>query len=211
MRIGCLNLKLTGIAAFPVIILIAFLFVVAEGNAEELENKKTSLDYQWAVSIYGGPHARHTLNDIISFNANYSDGNMIIVGALSREVYNYKQYMSFELEGLVGKPVGDDDSIWEFAGLGKARWQMFPWDDILDTSIAIGAGFSYYTDISQIEKDRNEEAQRLLGYLAFELTFGIPKLPRWHLLMRIHHRSSMGTIIGEGASNYVCVGLKYGF
>jgi len=203
-------LKFTGIVQ-PFIILIAFLSFVLEGNAENFENKKTRLDYQWAISLYGGLHASNTLSDIISFDADYSDGNNVLVAALAREVYHYKQYLRFEIEGQVGRLFGEDESPWECVGLGLARWQMFPWDDVLDTSIAIGVGFSYYSDISQVEKNKNEEAQRLLGYLAFELTFGVPRFSRLDLLIRIHHRSGMGGVIGEGLSNYACIGLKYAF
>jgi hypothetical protein len=197
--------------AQPLIFLIASLSFVPEVNAENFGNKETRLDYQWAISLYGGLHASDTINDIITFDADYSDGNNVLVAALAREVYRYKRYLSFEIEGQAGRLFGDNASVWECVGLGIARWKMFPWDDFLDMSIAIGAGFSYYWDISQVEKNRNEEAQRLLGYLVFELTFGVPRFSRWDLLMRIHHRSGMGGVIGEGSSNHACIGLKYAF
>lgn len=203
-------MKFTGIV-HVFITLIAFLSFVPAVHAETFENKKTHLDYQWAFSLYGGLHASNTLNDMISFDADYSDGNNVLVAALAREVYRYEQYLRLEIEGQVGRIFGEDGSAWEYVGLGLVRWQMFPWDDVLDTSIAIGAGFSYYSNISQVEKNRNEEAQRLLGYLAFELTFGVPRFSRWDLLMRIHHRSGMGGVIGEGSSNYACIGVKYAF
>jgi len=191
------------------IVLFTLLFFVTVVNAEKYETKNARLEQQLTLSFYGGPHASNTLHDIIVFDADYADGNNIIVAALAQEVLRFKQYLTFEIEGQVGKLIGDDANVWECVGLGIARWHMFPWEDTLDTSVAIGAGLSYYSDISQIEKNRNEDAQRLLGYLTFELTFGVPKLPPWDLLIRIHHRSGMGGIIGEGSSNYLCLGLKY--
>jgi hypothetical protein len=49
----------------------------------------------------------------------------------------------------------------------------------------------------------------LLGYLAFEFTFGLPQYHRWDLMLRIHHRSGAKGIIGKSVSNYLCVGLKF--
>ncbi len=58
---------------------------------------------------------------------------------------------------------------------------------------------------------RDEDAQRLLGFLAFELTFGLPQLPRWDVMIRAHHRSGAGEAIGPGYSNFLCAGVKFAF
>ncbi len=204
-------MKYTGIATQSLIVLITFLFFTTDGSAKNLANTQTPVDYRYSLSLYGGVHASDTLDDMITFDATYSNDNKVLVVSLAKEIYHYKNSFSIEVEGQIGKLVGDDTGIWEYVGLGMARWQAFPWDDLLDTSLAIGAGFSYYSDISQIEKSRNEEAQQFLGYLTLELTFEIPGVPDWDLLLRIHHRSGMGTIIGKGSSNYPCIGLKYTF
>lgn len=203
-------MKLTGITALSILLLLFSLFV-SKGHTSDMEGEKTAPDHQWALSLYGGIHARDTLHDILSFDADYSDGNTILVAGLAHEVYRYRQNLSFEVEGQIGRHFGADVSHWEFVALGLGRWHAFPWNDLVNTSIAIGLGASAYTEISDAEKYRNEEAQRLLGHLAFELTFGLPQFPRWNLLMRIHHRSGMGGVIGEGSSEYVCAGLKYAF
>ncbi|MEK6202210.1 MAG: hypothetical protein N2A40_07300 [Desulfobulbaceae bacterium] len=203
-------MKLTGITTMFILLLLFSPFV-SKGQAASREGEKTAPDHPWALSLYGGIHASDTLHDIISFDADYSDGNNILVAGVAREVYRYRQELSFEIEGQIGRHYGDDVSHWEFVALGLGRWHAFPWDDVVNTSIAIGVGVSAYTEISNVERYRNEEAQRWLGHLAFELTFGLPQLPRWDLLMRLHHRSGMGNVIGEGSSEYVCIGLKYAF
>jgi hypothetical protein len=202
---------MTGITLI-LITLLAFSPFVSVGHTEVIGKGETPLDYPWAFSLYGGVHASGYLNDVITFDADYSDGNNVLVAALTREIYRYKHYFSVEIEGQIGRHFGDDVSHWEIVGLGIGRWHSFPWDNLVDTSLAIGAGLSNYTDISYLEKDRDDEAQRLRGYLAFELTFGLPRYPRWDLMVRIHHRSNMWGVFGEGdSSNYVCVGLKYAF
>ena len=69
----------------------------------------------------------------------------------------------------------------------------------------------YNTHTSDVEKDDDEDAGRWLNYLMFEVTLGLPKYPRWDFVYRIHHRSSIRGLIGEGASNFVTAGFKYAF
>ena len=180
-------------------------------SAETSEVEKSASNYKWFLSVYGGPHTDENLAQIAVLNANYSDGNYVAVGALAREIYRYEQWLSFELEGQVGKHFGSDNDHWEFVGLILGRWHPFPWDKYIDTSFAIGGGLSYFNELSQTELDRDDNAQKLLGYLAFEFTFGLPQYPRWNLMFRVHHRSGAKGLIGESVSNYSCFGLKFAF
>jgi hypothetical protein len=45
----------------------------------------------------------------------------------------------------------------------------------------------------------------------FELAMGLAQYPRWDLVLRIHHRSSIFGLYGAGGSNYVCGGIKFSF
>jgi hypothetical protein len=184
---------------------------VSQGHSQSVDRTLFASEHPWAVSLFGGVQAKETIGDIVGFSADYSGDNGVAVAALAREFYRFKDYLGFEIEAQVGRHFGDDLSHWEFAALGVGRWHPFPWDEWLDTSFAFGAGLSYYTEVSAIEEERDDDAQRLLGALAFELTFGMPRFPRWDMLVRIHHRSGMGGVIGEGESNYLCLGLKYRF
>ena len=195
-----------------IVIQLIFLFLNSPNvGADSSKSEKSESNYKWFVSIYGGPRADETLLDIATLNATYSDGNYVLVGALAREIYRYKQWVSAELEGQVGRHFGSKVDHWEFVGLILWRWHPFPWDKDIDTSFAVGSGLSYNSDGSQIELEKDEGAQRLLGYLAFELTFGLPQYPRWNLMLRIHHRSGANEIIGESGSNYLCGGLQFAF
>lgn len=190
---------------------ISLLLMSQNVSADPSDNEKSRSNHKWFVSIYGGPYTEENLAEIPTLNANYSDDSFILVGALAREIYRYEQWLSAELEGQAGKHFGSKDDQWEFVGLILGRWHPFPWDKYVDTSFAIGAGLSFNSDKSEIELDRDENAQRLLGYLAFEFTFGLPQYPRWDLMFRIHHRSGAKGLIGESASNYLCGGLKFAF
>ena len=96
-------------------------------------------------------------------------------------------------------------------GVFIGRWHYFPWNKYVDTSFAVGDGLSYYTDVSEVEKEDDEDAQRVLNYLMFELALGLPEYPRWDLVFRIHHRSSVFGLVGAGGSNFVCGGIKFAF
>ena len=196
------------------LLLVLLLFLIAispDASADSAESDQHRTDHKWFLSLYGGPHAHETLHDIFTLDATYSDGNYVAVGALAREVYRYKQWVSAEVEGQIGRHFGTDVHLWEFVGLMFGRWHPFPWDRYIDTSFAFGTGLSYYTDVSQIELERHEEAQQFLGYLAFELTFGLPQYPRGNFMLRIHHRSGANNTTGESGSNCLCAGLKFAF
>jgi hypothetical protein len=198
-------------ACAAVLIIFALLCSSSFGNAKEAQKRQATEDHKWALALYGGRYADRTLEDIITFDADYSTDANLVVAALFREIYRYEHYLGFELEGQIGRHFGDDLSHWEFVGLGLARWHPFSWDRILDTSFGFGAGLSYYTEISRLEKEREEDAQHLLVYLAYELTFKHQSLPRRDLLVRLHHRSGAAGVVGDGSSNYVCTGLRYAF
>jgi len=166
--------------------------------------------YQWFLTTYAGAHAQDDLNDVVTFQPKFEDNAYIAVVALARELWHYKHYFSFELEGQVAKHF-NKDTQWEFAGVFIGRWNYFPWDKYVDTSVAVGDGLSYYTEVSEVEKEDDEDAQRSLNYLLFEVALGLPKYPEWDLVFRIHHRSSVFGLYGAGGSNFVCAGIKFGF
>ena len=101
--------------------------------------------------------------------------------------------------------------VWQLNGLLTGRWHPFPWDKYLDSSLAVGNGASYDTKISEVERRADENAGRILNYLLFELTSGLPKYPSWDVVVRLHHRSGIKGLAGAGGSNYVCAGIKFEF
>ncbi len=202
-------MKLAAIA--KIFIIMVFVVFVSNSHTATVAAEEPALDHNWAFLLYGGTHAQNSISDIITFDADYAGDNHMVVTAVNWQAYNYQPYVSFELEGQLGRHFGDDVSHWEFVTLVLGRWHLFPWNDIIRTSFAFGSGLSSYTEISRLEQTEEDDAQRLLGYLAFELTFGLPQLPRWDLLLRIHHRSGMKGLIGEGSSNFLAAGLKYTF
>jgi hypothetical protein len=178
--------------------------------AEDDTTENDGARYKWFLTAYGGAHAQDDLQDVVTFQPKFEDNAYIAAIALARQLWHYENYLSFELEGQVAKHF-NKDTQWEFVGVFIGRWHYFPWNKYVDTSFAVGDGLSYYTDVSEVEKEDDEDAQRVLNYLMFELALGLPEYPRWDLVFRIHHRSSVFGLVGAGGSNFVCGGIKFAF
>ena len=195
-----------------VLILLCGLMVISapDAIADNDENDADATQYKWFFTLYGGVHVQPDLEHALTFQWQSFDNSYMAVAALARELWRYEQWISLEAEGQVGKFFGDDDG-WQFNGLLIARWNKFPWDKYVETSFAMGDGLSYNTDVTTVEEEDDEDAGNWLNYLLFELTLGLPEHPRWDLVYRIHHRSSVRGLIGAGGSNYVTLGVKYSF
>jgi hypothetical protein len=194
------------------LIFLCWLMVISapDAIAESDDNEKDATQYKWFFTLYGGVHVQPDLEHALTFQWESFDNSYMAVAALAREFWRYEQWISLELEGQVGKFFGDDDG-WQFNGLLIARWNKFPWDNYVDTSFAMGDGLSYNTEVTTVEEEDDEDAGKWLNYLLLELTLGLPQYPRWDLVYRIHHRSSVRGLIGAAGSNYVTLGVKYSF
>jgi len=194
---------------FPVFLSLLLFFALSQAAADDDKTDDVQ-PYKWFFTLYGGAFTDSDLEDDLTFNWDFGDHNHIIVGALARELWRYEDFISFEVEGQLGKYFGQEHQG-QINGLIIARWLKFPWDQYVDTSFAVGDGLSYNTETSKVEEEDDEDAGKWLNYLMFELTLGLPKYPRWNFVYRIHHRSSIRGRIGDGASNFVAFGIKYSF
>ncbi|OGT11818.1 MAG: hypothetical protein A2X77_06405 [Gammaproteobacteria bacterium GWE2_42_36] len=93
------------------------------------------------------------------------------------------------------------------------RWEQFPWNHVVDTTLAFAEGVSYVTQVPWVEERYNDDTARFLNYLMFEATFAMPSHPEWQFLVRIHHRSGAYGLYGAGntGSNNLGVGIRYYF
>lgn len=193
------------------IFLLALITLIASSAMAQDDIKENDTErYRWFLTAYAGAHAQDDINDVVTLQPKFEDNAYVGVLALARELWHYKKYLSFELEGQVAKHF-NKDTHWEFVGVLIGRWHYFPWDKYIDTSFAVGDGFSYYTEVSEVETEDDEDAQRTLNYLLFEVALGLPEYPKWDLVFRIHHRSSVFGLYGAGGSNFVCGGIKFAF
>jgi hypothetical protein len=185
----------------PILIVAFVLFFPHTSEANE----------EWAVTVYG---ASQLSGDIWStfYSPDFETSYYFLALAVSRKIYSFSKHLDLELEGQGIKHMGGQHH-WEFNGLIALRWLTFPWNNYIDTTLAIGDGLSYVTHTPEIEEEIHGKTSPLLNYLMLELTFALPKTPRWDLVLRLHHRSGIfGLFDGiEGASNALGIGLKYRF
>lgn len=97
------------------------------------------------------------------------------------------------VEGEFGssKRFGDED-LFEFWGAAYLRYDNFPWNDIVYTTIAVNTGVSYLTKDSEFEQTRDEsDGSQLLHYMAPEISIASPENKNVELFVRWHHRSGV--------------------
>jgi hypothetical protein len=205
-----MELILIRVGWFLILFMALVSLTTSDTLAQDDNEENDSERYKWFLTAYGGAHAQDDFNDVVTLQPSFEDNAYIGVVALARELWHYKKYLSFELEGQVAKHF-NKDTHWEIVGVLIGRWHYFPWNKYVDTSFAVGDGVSYYTDVSEVEKEDDDDAQRTLNYLLLELALGLPEYPKWDFVLRLHHRSSVFGLIGSGGSNFVCAGIKFGF
>lgn len=178
------------------------LFWVDLANAEE----------DWSLTIYHGVISGDGIDEVLKLSANFKHSNGYLAIAAAKKIKEFTN-LDWEIEGQFVHHAGALQKHVEFNGLILARWNTFPWDNILDTSFAFGEGLSLASEVPEIEKRSHDEASAFLNYLLFELTFALQFLTATDLVVRIHHRSGVFRLFDgvTGASNAIGIGLKRTF
>lgn len=168
-----------------------------------------------SVMVFGGPMVSARLGRI--FEGNLDDGISpagFLGFAGSYEIARRGPF-SVELEGGVGGLFGRRRSVtspqvW-LAAFG--RYDGFPWNDYVRTSVAASVGVNWSHRRSTSEHTREGPTKRLLHYLAPEISFAAPSRPDQELVARLHHRSSVWGLFGckRCALNVLTLGLRQRF
>ncbi len=163
----------------------------------------------WALTIYRARLTLDNMSKTLNFDAEYAESYLFAV-ALSKRVSSFKKYIDIEIEGQAVKHNGGQDH-WEYNALPVVRWLLFPWDSYIDTSFAVGGGVSYAAKIPALEPGANTKKPKFQGFLMFELSLSVPRIPHLNLVARFHHRSGVGGLISDvqDASNAIGFGIKY--
>lgn len=182
--------------------------------------EENNTEYPWAVMFYAGETTQNTLGQVFSGDIN-SNGNALYSLELSHQLSKTNPFRHF-LQPFVGtvEVVGNVTyrhdilgPIYEFNPYLSFRWNHFPWNKVILTSLALGEGISYDTRPPTIEQRNSDQTQHTLNYLMFEVTAALPQYPQWELISRIHHRSGVFGLYGAGnnGSTAIGLGLRYHF
>ena len=166
-------------------------------------------------TFYRGRYTDNSLpEEILLLKPITYENSYMLTAALAKIIDRPAVARQWEVEGQIVKHYLDQDH-WEFNLTGIHRWQHFPWDTFLTTTLAAGTGLSYATEVPPLElaSHTNEGAAKTLGYLVLEATVRPTQIVNWHLVFRIHHRSGLFRTINnvKGGSNHISAGIKYEF
>lgn len=123
------------------------------------------------------------------------------------------EHFSIDLETGAAYRFGDE-TMGEFWGAIFLRYDGFPWNDTIYTTIAANTGVSYITETSEFERDRSDgQTSQLLHYLAPEITFADPENKDVEFLIKLHHRSGVFGLFDDvtGGSTFVSAGIRLRF
>lgn len=165
----------------------------------------------FAASLYGGVMTDDNWRQSISGQADTVD-SQLLAGALAWTFYRPDHELwSLELEANVARHFGIQDHFEFNAPILTVRWDYFPWDKVLDTSLAYGLGPSYATRVPEYERRKSGDTEQLMLFWHIEADFGLPE-SSWSTFLRLHHRSSgYGMFADKGGSNVLTMGLRYDF
>lgn len=168
-------------------------------------------DGPWTAGLYTGIGSNGGIEDIPGQTADFVDSYLLALTA-GKQLGAYKHYLTWEAEGQVVKHFKKQNH-WELNAALILRWHPFRKNGQGGTSLAIGEGVSYATDLPEIEIERGGETARLLNYLMVELAFAPTGKPRHEFFTRLHHRSGLRGLysgVSKG-SNFYAIGLRYRF
>jgi hypothetical protein len=179
--------------------------------------ERSRLRPQWAVSVYTGWLTDDNIAPVLQFRATRFDNKLFAVAVSRRQARLWKD-MEWGFEGQLAKHFDGEGVLrqdhWELNGLSTSTWNRFPWDRKLDTSLTLGAGVSWASEVPAFEIYWKGQSRQLMAYLLFETTVSLPSHPHWGAMLRVHHRSSAYGLFADnmkGASNAFTFGGKYMF
>jgi hypothetical protein len=114
-----------------------------------------------------------------------------------------------------------DEKMGEFWTALYLRYDGFPWNDMVYTTIAANLGLSILTKESDFERSRDADpdegdegnASQVLHFFSPEITVADPDNKNLELVLRLHHRSGVfGLIDGiTSGSTFITTGVRVRF
>ncbi len=166
---------------------------------------------RWSTAAYTGLFTHTRFNEIIRLQTDFDDSYVAAL-AVNRTLAVHGAHAEWEAEAQVARHWGRQHHFEVNAAL-LLRWRRYPWDNLVNTSVALGIGPSFALSTPALEEELRERVSRRLLFMPFEITAGPPGADSsWEVFTRVHHRSGAFDVISRaGGSNFVAAGLRVRF
>lgn len=188
-----------------------------------VKNNPIDPDPRWGMFVYHSLMTDNNIGPVLTVqNIHFEHGSLNSID-LSYQLPPENPLRRFfqplvstvEVAGNISQRHDPNGLIYEFDPYLNFRWKSFPWDKFVTTTFAIGDGLSYATSIPLREEhdSSNNNAKRLLNFLALEASFAAPSYPDLQFVIRVNHRCGAWGLFGAGnlSSNTIGVGIRYLF
>lgn len=172
-------------------------------------------DPEWSALVYWGKMTEDNLGQVLRLNYTLANDTLYSLefGHVLSKHNSFKRYLQPivpMVEFMANFTVLDDavyGPLYEINPYFAFRWNRFPWQNFLCTSIALGEGVSYVNRVPYTEQLHSDETKKFLNFLLFEITFALPSCPQFEIVARIHHRSGAFGFYHANNSGSTAVGL----
>lgn len=175
-----------------------------------------------SISLLGGVTVGDSsLSDLIINHGSIESDEVgkggLVGAAMSRQLVRFGHYFWLEAEigaGFRFEP-GRDYYSPEAWGAMFLRFDGFPWNDVLRTSVGISTGLNLVAELPPSETNYGQKdipnGAILQHFLSPEIAFSLPDQPEDELFIRIHHRSTGYGLFWDTStgSNVVTLGLRF--
>jgi hypothetical protein len=193
-------------------VLLLLLAASVSGQGQDVVHRKQSelVFSKDSILLFAGALSTGNMEQsLVPFS--HPDGNFIIGGAYSRDLFEAWTFVFSAEVGLAGR-FGDGSSgeIW---GAGGLRYRI-PISDVARLSLGLFVGLSVVTDpigIERVREARHDGDATLLFYFTPELALQLASWPNTELVYRLHHRSGLFRTLGnmvEGTNAHV-LGVRW--
>jgi hypothetical protein len=171
--------------------------------------------FDWSIGGYAGQHYDTAPAWLLEGDARFVKQYMVAITA-SRTVWRAETLpLSFEIDGMIGHQSGVA-TLQEFGIAPVVRWDGFPWNKKLRTSLRLAPlGVSYTTSISPLERGPvSGKGSRTLNLLLIELGFALPAMSSKEIFVRLHHRCTIYNLLndyGAEGEDFLALGYRYRF
>lgn len=170
--------------------------------------------FDWSIGGYAGQHYDTAPAWILEGDARFAKHYMVAVTA-SKTFWRAETWpLSFELDGMIGHQSGVA-TLQEIGIAPVARWDGFPWNKTLRTSLRLAPlGISYTTSVNPLERGPTGKGSRTLNLLLIELGFSLPSMSSEEVFVRLHHRCSIYNLLNDYGANgedFLAFGYRHRF